>query len=209
MGDVKRAVIFSGAPVSLPLQPPVPDAQLYICADAGLQLAQSLQIEPDWIVGDFDSLGAVPTGNNVMAVSPNKDDTDTILAAKYALSHDCTELIFYGALGGRLDHTIANIQMLRMIHTAGGQGVLVDAHHWVTLHYPGSIQYQKYGTYFSVFAMTPQCEGVTLEGVQYPLNHGILHNDFPLGVSNQVLGDQVTVTLEKGELLLIFSSDET
>ena len=73
---MKQAVIFAGAPVQPELQPPVPQADLYLCADAGVRLAQALGIVPDRIMGDFDSLGNVPAGENVEAFSPEKDDTD-------------------------------------------------------------------------------------------------------------------------------------
>ena len=81
---MKQAVIFAGAPVQPEQQPPVPAADLYVCADAGVKLAQALGVVPDWIVGDFDSLGSVPEGENVEPFSPMKDDTDILLAAKYA-----------------------------------------------------------------------------------------------------------------------------
>ena len=97
---MKQAVIFAGAPVQPEQQPPVPAADLYVCADAGVKLAQALGVVPDWIVGDFDSLGSVPEGENVEPFSPMKDDTDILLAAKYALSKGCRRLVFYGALGG-------------------------------------------------------------------------------------------------------------
>ncbi len=122
---MKQAVIFAGAPVQPELQPPVPQADLYLCADAGVRLAQALGIVPDRIMGDFDSLGNVPAGENVEAFSPEKDDTDILLAAKYALSAGCSRLIFYGALGGRLDHMVANLQMLRFLADRNAQGILV------------------------------------------------------------------------------------
>ena len=129
---MKQAVIFAGAPVQPELQPPVPQADLYLCADAGVRLAQALGIVPDRIMGDFDSLGDVPAGENVEAFSPEKDDTDILLAAKYALSAGCSRLIFYGALGGRLDHMVANLQMLRFLADRNAQGILVDHAHWIT-----------------------------------------------------------------------------
>ena len=88
---MKQAVIFAGAPVQPEQQPPVPAADLYVCADAGVKLAQALGVVPDWIVGDFDSLGSVPEGENVEPFSPMKDDTDILLAAKYALSKGRSE----------------------------------------------------------------------------------------------------------------------
>ena len=191
---MKQAVIFAGAPVQPEQQPPVPAADLYVCADAGVKLAQALGVVPDWIVGDFDSLGSVPEGENVEPFSPMKDDTDILLAAKYALSKGCRRLVFYGALGGRLDHTVANLQMLRFLADHGAQGVLVD-------------HARRDGMYFSLFAMTEQCEDVTLEGVAYPLCHGKFSNAFPLGVSNEILAENAVVTVGRGDLLVVYARD--
>lgn len=204
---MKRAVIFAGAPVVSWEQPTVPEADFYICADAGVRLAQAVGITPDWIVGDFDSLGEVPEEPGVEVYPMTKDDTDIILAARYALSQGCEELIFYGALGGRLDHTVANLQMLRMLAGAGAQGILVDAKHWVTLQRGGTVRYPRHDGYFSLFSMTEFCEDVTLDGVAYPMEHGVLSGAFPLGVSNEIIAEEAVVTVGKGDLLVIFSRD--
>lgn len=205
---MKQAVIFAGASVQPEQQPPVPAADIYVCADAGVKLAQALGVVPDWIVGDFDSLGSVPEGENVEPFSPMKDDTDILLAAKYALSKGCRRLVFYGALGGRLDHTVANLQMLRFLADHGAQGVLVDHAHWVTLQRGGTAVYpRRDGMYFSLFAMTEQCEDVTLEGVAYPLCHGKFSNAFPLGVSNEILAENAVVTVGRGDLLVVYARD--
>ncbi len=205
---MKLAVIFSGAPVDASLQPPVPKADYYICADAGVSLAHELGIVPDWIVGDFDSLGYVPTGEHVMAYATEKDDTDTALAIRYALSKGCQTILCYGALGGRLDHTFANLQMLRMLSRQGVQGILVDATHWISVQNPGTVRYErKDGYYFSLFSLTEQCTGVTLMGVKYPLNDAILYDTDPLGVSNEIIADVATVTITTGELLVIYAKD--
>ena len=205
---MKQAVIFAGAPVQPALQPPVPQADLYLCADAGVRLAQALGIVPDRIMGDFDSLGNVPAGENVEAFSPEKDDTDILLAAKYALSAGCSRLIFYGALGGRLDHMVANLQMLRFLADRNAQGILVDHAHWITLQRGGTASYpRREGMYFSLFAMTERCEDVTLEGVAYPLCHGVFSNAFPLGVSNEILAKTAKVTVGKGDLLVMYAKD--
>lgn len=86
MGVVKRAVIFGGAPVSMAdLPAELPPYALCVCADAGLRAAQQLGIQPDFVVGDFDSLGSVPAGGNVVTYPAEKDDTDLLLAARYAV----------------------------------------------------------------------------------------------------------------------------
>lgn len=203
------AVIFAGAPVNPSVQPAVPEAAYYLCADAGVRLAQAFHIQPDWIVGDFDSLGSVPSGENVTVYPPEKDDTDIVLAAKYALSKGCDTLVFYGALGGRLDHTVANLQLLRLLADYGAQGILVDEAHWVTLQRNGTHRYpRRDGMYFSLFSLTERCEDVTLEGVAYPLSHGSLSASFPLGVSNEIVAEEAVVTVGKGDLLVIYARDQ-
>ena len=147
-------------------------------------------------------------GENVEAFSPEKDDTDILLAAKYALSAGCSRLIFYGALGGRLDHMVANLQMLRFLADRNAQGILVDHAHWITLQRGGTASYpRREGMYFSLFAMTERCEDVTLEGVAYPLCHGVFSNAFPLGVSNEILAETAKVTVGKGDLLVMYAKD--
>ena len=205
---MKQAVMFAGAPVLLEQQPPVPAADLYVCADAGVKLAQALGVVPDWIVGDFDSLGSVPEGENVEPFSPMKDETDNLLAAKNALSTGCRRLVYYGALGGRLELTAANLQMLRFLADHGAQGVRVDHAHWVTLQRGGTAVYpSRDGMFLSLFAMTEQCEDVTLEGVAYPLCHGKFSNAFPLGVSNEILAENAVVTVGRGDLLVVYARD--
>lgn len=204
---MKRAVIFAGAPIEPSVQPPVPKAALYLCADAGMRLAQAFDICPDWIIGDFDSLGEIPTGSNVAVFPPGKDDTDTVLAAKYALSKGCDELLFYGALGGRLDHTFANLQLLRMLADHHARGILVDEKHWVTLQRGGTVSYPKRDGYFSLFSWTETCEDVTLEGTEYVLWHDALSGSFPLGVSNRIIAEKAVVTVGKGDLLVTFAKD--
>lgn len=202
------AVIFGGAPVILDQQPPVPKADWYLCADAGVRLAEAMGITPHRMIGDFDSLGQVPEGEYVTVYSPEKDDTDLMLAAKFAMAQGCDTLWFYGALGGRLDHTVANLQMLRFLAAHRVQGILVDENHWVTLQWDGTVRYPKRTyPYFSLFSMTETCEDVTLRGTAYPLEHGRLCGTFPLGVSNQILEEEAVVTVGSGELLVIYARD--
>lgn len=98
--------------------------------------------------------------------------------------------------------------MLRFLADHGAQGVLVDHAHWVTLQRGGTAVYpRRDGMYFSLFAMTEQCEDVTLEGVAYPLCHGKFSNAFPLGVSNEILAENAVVTVGRGDLLVVYARD--
>lgn len=96
-----------------------------IAADKGLVHLEAQGIRPDLIVGDFDSLGRVPAGDNILRHPVEKDDTDTMLAVKTALDRGMGTIVFYGCLGGRLDHTYANLQTLTYLAQRGGQGWLL------------------------------------------------------------------------------------
>lgn len=202
------AVIFAGSPVDPYGQPEVPKAACYICADAGVALARALGVHPHWSVGDFDSLGSVPSGENVTVYPSEKDDTDIMLAAKYAMRRGFKTLLFYGALGGRLDHTVANLQLLRFLADHHVQGILVDEKHWITLQRGGTVRYPKRDfSFFSLLSLSEFCKDVTLEGVAYPLRHGTFSGKFPLGVSNAIIGKEAVVTVGEGDLLIIYAKD--
>ena len=202
--------IFSGAPMEfLPLVSPEP-GDLILCADGGYRYAKVLGLKPDYLVGDFDTLPEreIPQDCQIRRHPIQKDDTDTMLAVKLGLSLGFRRFVLYGAIGGRLDHTIANVQTLLFLYARGAEGVLIGERNEAMLHPPGRRVYPaRPDSYFSVFALTTACKGVCLEGVEYPLQDAELTADFPLGVSNHITGEQAAVTLAEGMILLVFSRD--
>ena len=127
---MKRAVIFSGGAFEKPDWVTLPKDAMILCADSGLRHARALGISPDWVLGDFDSSSEQPEGESVLRYPPEKDDTDTMLAVKQALSVGAEEIQIYGGLGGRFDHSIANVQTLRYLSEHGAVGSLCDAQNW-------------------------------------------------------------------------------
>lgn len=200
-------VIFAGGPEEGPPCLPVPAGAYIICADSGLRLAERLAVAPDLVLGDFDSLGAVPEGYPHMTVPVEKDDTDTMLAARVALEKGYRDVRIYGAFGGRLDHTLANLQTLEFLHEAGAEGMLVGARDFALLQPGGTARrYEKRaGWSLSLFSLTERCTGVTLRGVKYPLENGELTRHFPLGVSNAVTADNAEVACGEGLMLVVCS----
>ena len=175
-----------------------------IAADGGLAHTQRLGITPNEILGDFDSLGFTPEGANVFPVE--KDDTDAMLAVRRGLSLGYGEFVLYGSLDGpRLDHTVANFQTLQYLADHNAAGYLVGSTYLVTVLKEGSISFPAgaEGT-VSVFCMGKDAEGVTLEGLYYPLEKGTLTAGFPLGVSNHFTGKKATITVENGSVLVLW-----
>ena len=200
-------VIFAGGPEEgLPCLP-VPEGAYILCADSGLHLAERMGVTPDLVLGDFDSLGAVPQHLPHLTVPVEKDDTDTVLAARTALEHGCRDVRIFGAFGGRLDHTLANLQTLDFLLAHGAEGMLIGGRDIVTLQAGGTVRrYEKReGWAFSVFAWGGRCTGVTLRGTQYPLEGHTLTGDFPLGVSNRITADFAEVSCGDGRLLIVQS----
>ncbi len=209
----KRCVILASMPIrdysALAFSPEPGD--YVICADNGLEHARNLGVNPDLIVGDFDScdLGQFSISERELIRYPKeKDDTDTMIAIKEGIKRGAKEFLFLGCLGGRIDHTIANIQSLLYLRKRGCRGMLIDENHRVFLVCGESVCIKKIpGFHLSVFAIGERCEGVTLERVKYPLKDAVLTNSFPLGISNEFLEDTAGVTIGKGNALIILSRD--
>ena len=186
------------------LAAPIGKDDYLLAADGGLRHLEKLNLVPHGIIGDFDSLGYVPTGAEVFPVE--KDDTDAMLAARKGLELGYREFLFYGSLDGkRLDHTVSNFQTLQFLADRGATGYLVGQDYLVTVIQEETLEFpaQAQGI-LSLFCLGPDAEGVTLENLHYPLTAGRLTSGFPLGVSNHFTEKPARVTVEKGSLLALW-----
>lgn len=175
-----------------------------IAADGGYVTCQKYGITPDLLLGDFDSLETVPDFEKIIRVPVEKDDTDTFLAAKHAMEKGCRTFHIYGGTGGRLDHTLANLQLLVWLSMREARGFLYDQNFVYTAVTNGSvtISQEKPWGLLSVFCMGRDARGVTETGVQYPVSDMTLTAEFPLGVSNHILEPQAVVSVADGSLVV-------
>ena len=200
---MKTCVIFCAADFDS-LAEPIGEQDVIIAADGGYRHTQALGIQPDLVLGDFDSLDSVP--ENAMIFPIQKDDTDAMLAVRQGLKMGCRRFILYGSLDGpRLDHTVANFQTLQYLCDHGAFGYLVGKDYLVTVLKKGTIRFsaEAKGT-ISVFCSGADAEGVTLQGLFYALDKGTMGPAFPLGVSNHFKGEPSEISLEKGSLLIMW-----
>lgn len=187
----------------------LPADAFVICADGGLAAAANYNITPDLIVGDFDSLGIVPKGENVVLYPVEKDVTDSFIAIEEGLKRGFTRFVFFGCVGGRLDHTLANIQHLQYLVEHGAQGMLVGDKETLTVIKNAAVQFDaKRSGGISVFSLSEQSEGVSIEGLFYEAHDITLTNGFPLGVSNHFIGKPATVRVKNGVLLLVTETQD-
>ena len=202
---MKTCHIFCAAEFEGLLERPAPGDWI-LAADGGLRHLQALALEPTGILGDFDSLGYTPQGPQVDRFPVEKDDTDSMLAVKAGLRAGFRRVLLYGALDGpRLDHTVANFQLLHYLTDQDAHGYLVGSAYLATVLAPGLLRFsQEARGILSVFCSGADAAGVTLRGLQYPLENAVLTPGFPLGVSNHFLGCPAQVSLTHGRLLLLW-----
>lgn len=180
---------------------------LIIAADGGYKYLIDAKIVPDVIIGDFDSLGEIPNGENVVKLNPIKDITDMNAAVEVGIDRGFTEFHLYGACGGRIDHTLANIQLIAFLSSKKMKAFIHDGETVITAVCNGSIKFTKdYKGYISVFSHTDKCTGVSLKGLKYTLDNAILSNIFPLGVSNEFIGTESEITVENGTVLIVYKN---
>lgn len=187
-----------------------------IAVDGGLSYCSILGVEPDMIIGDFDSVSEkekeaievlkeqIP--ERIIELPVEKDDTDMLAALKHGLELGYRDFRIYAGTGGRFDHTLANIQCLLYLKNHEATGYLVDGTGMMLVLQNESVQFQKsLEGYLSLFSLGKVAKGVTIKGMKYPLNDYTLTNDFPIGISNEFIGEPATISVEDGELVCMIS----
>lgn len=185
------------------------DADYIICADGGYSYAKLCGITPNLIVGDFDSASDEIDGfhGNVIRLDVEKNETDTSVAIDKGIENGCKGYELYGCIGGRLDHTLANISLAKGLamkgYCAALRGVAED------ILFAGSGEHIikcKTGQTVSVLACTKEVTGVTLKGMKYPLNNAVLTSTFPLGISNVAEEDNPKISIKTGFVLILVNN---
>ena len=202
-------------------QIPIREHDLVIAVDGGYMYCQLFAIEPDVVIGDFDSLEensvrqmelAAKEENGgkkrIIRLDPMKDDTDTLAALKFGLEQGHREFHLYGALGGRLEHTMANLQCLLFLKRVGAAGYIWDGNTMTTVIQNETLSFRKeMEGMLSVFAVGGKAEGVVEKGLKYLLDDAVLDENFPVGISNEFIGEKAELTVKNGSLLVILRWD--
>ncbi|MCC8046300.1 MAG: thiamine diphosphokinase [Clostridiales bacterium] len=178
---------------------------LLIAADGGYRHLQKLGRKPDVLLGDFDSLEVVPEHEHLIRHSPIKDDTDMALAVAYAQKEGYRIFFLYGGLGGRLDHTLANVQLLTGMSKEGLEGYLIGSGSVIMAVTDGELSFPETASgMVSVFCMGTNASGVYERGLKYSLENATLTCDRALGVSNEFTGVKSSIAVRSGTLLVMW-----
>jgi thiamine pyrophosphokinase len=182
---------------------------LVICCDGGARNFQYLGIKPDVIIGDMDSIDPDQLasysnqGIKIIKYSTNKDFTDTELALDYALNLNPEEIFIWGALGGRVDHTLANVFLLCKGQEKGINTYLIDEYGEAFVLDKKAIFINETGKTVSLLALSPRVTGITLKGFLYSLEKSTLQMGETRGVSNIINEDRASISVRSGKLLVI------
>lgn len=200
----RQCAILSGGVFS-PIQGIREDAFIIAC-DKGYEYAKQAGIRPDLLVGDFDSYeGEMPSDLPVWRYKQEKDDTDTMIAIRYAVEQGFGQVDLFCALGGRLDHMYANLQAAAFAISHGTCRVIIhDTDTMVYFLSNDRIRLPRQaGHALSVFAFSDVCEDVCIQGGKYSLEHATVTNRFPIGVSNQWTAEQAEISVGNGILMVV------
>jgi thiamine pyrophosphokinase len=196
-----------------------------LAADSGARHLLDVGVMPEQVFGDLDSLGQEEIkkledgGCRFISCLPEKNDTDSGIVLQEAIDRGYKDIRIWGALGSRPDHSYANLILLQLVYLDGLRSaftaqegelpeiVIEDAGLRVFLPRRGQWLEGKKGEYLSLFALTPEVTGFTQKGLKYQPAGDRFFSGYPLGVSNEFLGDKVWVDWEEG-ILLCMQVDE-
>lgn len=192
----------------------VPRGAFVVAADGGLDHARAAGVAPDVVVGDFDSLEVdrPDASADTITLPPLKDDPDLLSALKVAWARGCRMFHVYGALGGRIDHTLSAIRLMALVAGHGGIGFLHGDGTIVTAIRDGRLDFAAHdaapGRMVSVFSHSDVSRGVDEPGMRYEMLDGTLTGDTVQGVSNEFRpGIPASIGVREGTLIVTFPAE--
>ena len=176
----------------------------FIFCDGGLKHRTALGIEPDLIIGDFDSYKNPNLPIETIVLPCEKDDTDTVYAVKEAISRGFSDFLLIGVIGERFDHSLGNISILLKLDSLGKNAKIIDNYSEMEIVSANPVYIEDSFAYFSLLNITGKAERICIENAKYNLNNGVINCDYQYGISNEVLpGEIAKVTVGEGKLLVV------
>lgn len=191
------------------------ESDLVIAADGGLRHCFELNIKPDILIGDFDSIlpeliaKAAATGTEIIRHPKDKDKTDLELALDLSMLKGAKETHLFGVLGNRWDMSLANLLLIAAPFYAGMQITIIDEQAMIYLLRDGDKKeiVHTCGKRISLIPVQNDVQ-VTLQGVKYPLTSGRIGFSSTRGISNSLTGDRGGIVVEEGVLLCVQSQEK-
>ncbi|MCG7407144.1 thiamine diphosphokinase [Paenibacillus sp. ACRRX] len=210
----REIVIVSGGSPDADIATVLAQADYIIGADRGAAVILALGYTPDLALGDFDSVHEwerdhIQTSSHhyIGCDAIDKNYTDTELAFLAALEHQATSITLCAGTGTRLDHTLANIHLLKRALELQIDMRIIDGHNCIRLADRQLTVKKEHYTYLSLLPLSLEVHGINLIGFQYPLHDASLVIGQSLGISNKWIAEEGSVSIREGLLLVICSND--
>lgn len=179
--------------------------QNVIFADAGYKFKELLKDKTILgVVGDFDSLGSAPNGEKIIQLEVEKNFTDGERAVHFAKECGAEEITIYGAFGGKIEHVLGNIALLKIAHNIGLKAKIVDENTTMQLVCGESELKVKKGANVSLIPYGGNCTFIKSKGLYYPLDGLTLTPEDTRGISNVALEQDVTLEILSGQALVVY-----
>ncbi len=214
-----ECVIVAGGKFSLhpEIQKRLDKAHLILAADRGGNHLMKMNILPHYLMGDLDSIDPnvlawmkkrkVP----VISYPSKKDYTDTELCIQFAREKGATDITIAGATGSRFDHSAANFLLLEPLCVSGIPARITDEHNTVQVLCAKGINKLKLTgsqeDFVSVIAVSEVVTGLSITGLEYPLQNASISRGSSLGISNRFQADVAEISIESGTLMVFQSKD--
>ncbi len=188
-------------------------SDMLVCADGGARHFRKMNIPPDIIIGDLDSIDQndrcflEDSGVEIIKYPRKKDMSDTQLAVEWAIENKADDITLTGTTGNRLDHTLANIFLLKTISEKGVSCKMIDDYNEIYLVSDNIRLKGCPGDLLSIIPITEKAQGITLKGLEYPLYNAEISMGSSIGISNCFTGYEAIISIKKGILLIIKSQD--
>ena len=198
-----RGVIICGGNVGEYIKNYIKPDDYVICADSGYDRAKAFGIKPDVVIGDMDSTCETEIPYDLITYPVRKDFTDSELAINFALEKNFDEVLMFGMIGTRMDHSISNITLLQRIPNA----VIIDENNEIYYAVGKFALSGKAGDTVSIIPFMGDCVVANSKGLDYPLLNTTIKCGTTLGVSNVMTDSQCEIDIEKGSAFIIRSRD--
>jgi len=188
--------------------------ELIIAADGGARHAKNLGLTPHFVLGDFDTLTDAEQvtleeqGVKLERFPSNKDFSDTHLALLKAIELGYTDITIITALGGRMDHTLANIMLLALPEANQVKLRILAEKQEILLIRDELIIEGVPGTTISLLPLSDKVTGIKTSGLEYQVPQNTFIMGIPRGISNVMTEKQAKIQIETGLLLALISQNE-
>lgn len=203
-----KAVIIAGGAIKdfALLKKYIKTDDFIICADSGYDHACRMNITPDIVVGDMDSIKSKIRIDHVKVYPAKKEFTDTEIAVNVAIEHGCDEILILGAIGTRMDHSFSNILLIKRLYESGINAMIADEHNEILVTGESIGVTGEAGDLISIIPIS-DCEGVSTWNLEFPLNNEPLYLGSSRGVSNVMLGTTAKIEIKSGFALIMRCKD--